>query len=73
MTSPAPADQAHPTLGIALMAIAMLSIPLVDGIAKYLSAGHSPLFITWARYAVASAVVLPVAAARFRTRIFPAE
>lgn len=58
MTPLAPADQARPTLGIALMALAMLSIPLVDGIAKYLSADHSPLFIAWARYAVALAAVV---------------
>ena len=49
----ATADQARPTLGIALMAVAMLAIPLVDGIAKYLSAGYSPLFIAWAQYAAA--------------------
>ncbi|MCA1412046.1 DMT family transporter [Bradyrhizobium sp. NBAIM20] len=65
--------RARPTLGIVLMAAAMLSIPLVDGIAKYLSADYSPLFIAWARYAVASAVVLPVAAIRYKGEIFPAE
>lgn len=73
MTAIATGQYTRPTLGIALMAIAMLTIPLVDGTAKYLSAAHSPLFIAWARYAVASAVVLPVAAARFKTRVFPAE
>lgn len=74
MASHTPENQARPTLGIALMALAMLSIPLVDGIAKYLSADHSPLFTAWARYAVASAVVLPVAsAARYRGKVFPGE
>ena len=59
--------------GVILMTIAMLVIPLVDGLAKYLSAGYSPLFISWARYAVASAVVLPWASARHRMRIFPTQ
>ncbi|MCT7374349.1 DMT family transporter [Chelativorans salis] len=73
MASVATTDQTRPTLGIALMATAMLTIPLVDGIAKYLSAGYSPLFIAWARYAVASAIVLPVAATMRGRHIFPAE
>jgi len=47
--------------GIVLMAAAMLTIPLVDGLAKHLSATHSPLYISWARYAVACCVVLPFA------------
>jgi drug/metabolite transporter (DMT)-like permease len=55
------------------MAIAMLTVPLVDGLAKYLSAAYSPLFIAWARYAVASAIVLPVAAAMHGRHVFPAE
>ena len=36
-------------LGITLMACAMLSIPLVDGLAKYLSTAYSPLFLAWTR------------------------
>lgn len=48
-------------LGIGLMALAMLLIPLVDGLAKHLSQTHSPLYISWARYAVACLVVLPIA------------
>lgn len=63
----------RPTTGILLMTAAMLSIPTVDGLAKYLSADYSPLFIGWARYAVATFVVLPLAALRSGTRIFPAE
>ena len=35
--------------GVLLMVLAMLAIPAVDGIAKYLCAGYSPLFIGWAR------------------------
>ena len=60
-------------LGIMLMACAMLSIPLVDGLAKYLSASYSPLFLAWARYAVASLIVLPVAAMMRIGSPFPKE
>lgn len=55
------------------MAIAMLCIPVVDGLAKYLSAGYSPLFIGWARYAVACLIVLPIAALMHGARLFPTE
>ena len=48
-------------LGLGLMTLGMLTIPMVDGLAKFLSAGHSPLFVAWARYAAACLVVLPVA------------
>lgn len=59
--------------GIALMSLAMLGIPIVDGIAKYLSADYSSLFIGWARYAVASLFVLPLAYRYHGRRIFPDE
>jgi drug/metabolite transporter (DMT)-like permease len=59
--------------GVVLMVLAMLTIPAVDGFAKALSAGHSPLFVGWARYAVACLVVLPIAFARHGGRMFPAE
>ena len=59
--------------GIGLMVLAMLFIPSVDGIAKYLSTGYSPLFIGWARYAVAALIVLPVAFWRNGIDIFPRE
>jgi drug/metabolite transporter (DMT)-like permease len=55
------------------MVLAMLSIPLVDGLAKHLSIVYSPLFLGWARYVVASLVVLPIAAAIHGVRVFPAE
>ena len=61
------------TLGLILMTIAMLSIPLVDGLAKHLSVSYSPLFLGWARYAVASLIVLPFTAAIHGPRLFPAE
>ena len=59
--------------GILLMTLAMLSIPAVDGLAKYLSTDYSPLFLGWARYAVASLIVLPSALTVHGTRIFPTE
>lgn len=59
--------------GILLMTAAMVSIPLVDGIAKYLTAAHSPLFVGWARYAVAGLIVLPIAFLRNGWHIFPTE
>src|SRR5215510_4197795 len=65
--------QSHSAQGVMLMTLAMLAIPMVDGLAKYLSVGYSPLFIGWARYAVASLIVLPSAAAIHGTRLFPAE
>lgn len=65
--------ETHRTTGVLLMIVAMLSLPSVDGIAKYLSADYSPLFISWARYVVACCVVLPVAAIRHGSAVFPAE
>lgn len=57
--------------GILLMAIAMLTIPIVDGTAKYLSSEHSPFFIAWSRYAAASLFVLPLAWRIHGPQIFP--
>jgi len=54
-----------------MMAIAMLSIPIVDGLAKYLSVDFSPLFIRWAWYALASCIKLPIAILRFGRSVFP--
>jgi drug/metabolite transporter (DMT)-like permease len=62
-----------PLLGIALMAAAMLLVPSVDGIAKMLSATHSPLYISCARYAFASFFVLPWALAQRGIRFLPRE
>lgn len=73
MTSVALASPSRLTQGIVLMMLAMLSLPLVDGLAKYLSAGYSPLFLGWARYAVASLIILPFAAGRHGAELFPAE
>jgi drug/metabolite transporter (DMT)-like permease len=60
------ADQMHQKrrdemLGVLLMATAMLIIPTSDAIAKYLSGGHSPAFLSWVRYLAALGFILPVA------------
>ncbi|WP_119389830.1 DMT family transporter [Taklimakanibacter lacteus] len=68
-----PSTRSPQTTGIILMIVAMLFIPSVDGLAKYLSSGYSPLFLGWARYAVAALIVLPVAVWRNGTHIFPGE
>lgn len=61
------------TQGALLMTLAMLSIPLVDGLAKHLSTAYSPLFIGWARYAVASLIVVPISVALHGHSVFPTE
>jgi len=55
------------------MAAVAFAIQIVDGLAKYLSADYSPLFIGWARYAAASIIVLPYAFARHGRHLFPTE
>jgi drug/metabolite transporter (DMT)-like permease len=55
------------------MSAAMLIIPMVDGFAKALSASYSPLFVSWARYAVASLIVLPLAGIAFGPAMLPGQ
>lgn len=69
----APQPPSSVLAGIALMAAAMLLVPTVDGIAKTLSASHSPLLIGWARYAFSCVFVLPWALARRGLDILPRE
>ncbi|PCI05525.1 MAG: hypothetical protein COB78_02710 [Hyphomicrobiales bacterium] len=57
--------------GVVLMALAMLTLPFVDGGAKHLSADMSPLFVSWARYAAATLIVLPIAFYKFRFDFLP--
>ncbi|MGI9404920.1 MAG: DMT family transporter [Hyphomicrobiaceae bacterium] len=71
-SSTAPAAS-NAVLGVVLMSLAMLMIPLVDGLAKHLSGAHSPLFISWARYAVACFIVLPFAVVRYGRAVLPRE
>jgi len=63
----------NPVKGILLMIAGLMSIQVVDGIAKHLSADYSPLFIGAARYALACLIVLPLAMQRFGADIFPRE
>lgn len=56
--------------GVLTMITATTVIPFVDGIAKYLSTDYSPLFISRARYAVASCMVLPLAWFQLRQQMF---
>jgi len=49
----------------------MLSIPLVDGLAKHLSESYSPLFISWLRYSIASLLILPIGLALFGRKVLP--
>lgn len=65
--------QSNSRKGILLMSLAMLSIPLVDGLAKYLSADYSPLFVSWARYVVACLIVVPMVFVTRGPRIFPSR
>ena len=73
MTSTALASTSHQAKGIALMTVTAFMIQIVDGLAKYLSADYSPLFIGWARYSVAFLILLPCAAALHGPRLFPSE
>jgi drug/metabolite transporter (DMT)-like permease len=57
--------------GVLLMTCAMLAIPVVDGLAKHLTATYSPLFLGWMTYTSASLIVLPVTAATHGRRLFP--
>ena len=73
MASTVASSSSDSARGVVLMTLAMLVIPLVDGLAKYLSVSYSPLFLGWARYAVASLIVVPLAAGMHGPRVFPAE
>jgi drug/metabolite transporter (DMT)-like permease len=76
IASPVPmasASATRPIPGVVLMTLAMFTAPIVDGLAKHLSASYSPLFLGWARYAVASVLLLPFAAVARGPRLFPGE
>jgi len=65
--------ETHAMTGVGYMVVAMLIIPIVDGIAKHLSAEFSPLFITWSQYLVACSLILPIGIARYGWRLFPTQ
>jgi drug/metabolite transporter (DMT)-like permease len=50
----------NPQVGIVLMILAMLIIPVMDGIAKDLSARYSIIQITWVRYFIHFSFILPL-------------
>jgi len=58
---------ARSAIGIVLMSVASLIVPVVDGIAKLLGSGHSPYLVAWARYVVASLIVLPLTLICYRS------
>jgi len=58
---------ARSAIGIVLMSVASLVVPVVDGIAKLLGSSHSPYLVAWARYAVASLIVLPLTLIWYRS------
>lgn len=49
-----------PIIGVALMLAAMMVVPLMDGIAKHLSATFSVVQVTWSRYFFHLIILLPV-------------
>jgi drug/metabolite transporter (DMT)-like permease len=55
----------NPQVGIMLMILAMLIIPVMDGIAKELSARYSITQITWARYFIHFSFMLPLVLMQF--------
>ncbi len=59
--------------GILLMALGSLTIPAVDGIAKYLSSDYSPLLVSFMRYAAAAAIIVPFAVAMRGSKIIPSK
>lgn len=66
-------DAGFAAKGIVLMVLAMLCVPVVDGVAKLLSSSYSPLFICWARYASATLLAVPLSAARSGRDFLPRE
>jgi len=53
-----------PITAVGLLLLALATIPIVDGIAKYLSASHSNVQIVWARFLFHLLLLLPVVLAR---------
>ena len=51
------------------MALAMLLIPVRDGLAKYLSADYSPLFIAWCSYLGSVILLIPISYTRLNTTL----
>lgn len=61
MTAPSPpADPARIASGLGIMTVAMLVVPLIDAIAKLLSAEMSPIQISWSRFVLTLFFLAPV-------------
>jgi drug/metabolite transporter (DMT)-like permease len=73
MSHAAPTAAARTRQGVLLMVCAMLAIPVVDGLAKHLSASYSPLMLGWVTYVSASLIVLPVGVVAHGRHVFPAR
>lgn len=58
-------------IGVGLLILAMLLTPAVDGVAKTLSADHTPMMIAFIRYFTAGLVALAVARGTGRTIVVP--
>ncbi len=64
-TVQAPVTAGSPAAGMVLMVLAMSLIPVMDGIAKMLSAHHTTVEIVWARYFFHCVLLLPVVLWRY--------
>src|SRR5690606_35003695 len=63
--SPSAAEPSRPLAGILLLVGAMMLVPMMDGLAKALSATYSVEQIVWARYFFHFAFLLPIVLWRF--------
>jgi len=52
-------DPARAAGGLAMMAAAMLIVPIIDAIAKIMSSEMSPVQISWSRFVITLAVLVP--------------
>ena len=59
-----PADPTRIVSGLGIMAVAMLVVPIIDAIAKLMSAEMSPIQISWSRFVITFAVLAPFIVAR---------
>jgi drug/metabolite transporter (DMT)-like permease len=60
--------------GIGLMVVAMSIVPLMDGVAKHLSADYTTLQVVWARYFFHLLILLPLVLWRYgRRALLPAR
>lgn len=71
MTAPGPARRAdRPVLGAGLLFVAMLMLPAMDGMAKYLTQFYPVGQVTWGRYAFHFAALAPFMLWRFGPKGF---